>query len=103
MVSLTGSKGNYELRFDKTKKATDTTVYLMAETKGLARSVVKYRFIVCASDCFQKTAAYHENLEFIVPKNIVRLGLASYSFVKPKSVFFDMVSFAGCVYCETSL
>lgn len=99
-VTWHGTMGSYELKIDKTAKGAWTILYLLAETRGMVKAARKLTAVVCARDCFRKSSSYRDNLEYVVPKDAVRLGLTDW-LVRPKSDWFHMVEFIDCPYCAS--
>ena len=68
---------DHHIQVDRTVNGYNHKFWLMAKSLGQITAAREIEFALCATDCFAKTATYHEDLSYIVPKASVTLGVGT--------------------------
>ena len=97
-VLFPGVLGTYELLVDRSFEH-DTTLSIMATTRGLVRNAIQYQFVVCDPVGVIQSPSFAIVLQYTVVKDD-----ANPIVTKPTTDWENQLSFTGlCAYCTTHL
>ena len=71
----------------------------MGTTLGGVTAVKNFTFVVCPDDALKKSATFHEDLEYIIPKDLQATGQSTL-IVKNVTDYNHMIIFEDCEYCK---